>query len=106
MAPVEAALKARGYDIRQVVFDVDQNFQPVGPNAKLAKYYHICAVPAYVYVHTTSRGDFDSGAPHLVGIKTAGELARYCVAPGVIGVTSAVRGAVRGLFSPLPVVSP
>lgn len=102
MAPVEKQLRSLGYDIRTIELTGNAD----DPNAKLAAYYRVTRWPQYIYVRTTARGDFDSGAPHLVGTQTAGQLARYCVTPGVVGVVGAVRSAVRSLFSPIPTVSP
>lgn len=97
MEPIEDALIARGYDIRRI---------DATKYEELIRYYHITRFPQYVYVRTTARGDFDSGAPHLVGMQSAGTLARYCYVPATVGTVGIARNAVRAIFSPIPAVVP
>ncbi len=86
--PVVEQVRKEGYDIRPVDFDKRKD---------LVAYYHITKVPTCVYVLTTARGDFDSGA-RIVGLATAGQLRRFCYAPGVVTVGAATRNVVRGVL--------
>ncbi len=93
--PIVDQVRAEGCDVRPV--DMDKR-------PDLAKYYRITSVPTCVYVISTARGDFDSGA-RLVGLSTAGQLRRFCVTPNITAIGSAARNAVRAVVNPLaPVI--
>ena len=92
--PVVAQVRREGYDVRPVDFDERKD---------LVAYYRITKVPTCVYVISTARGDFDSGC-RIVGIATAAQLRRFCVAPGVVTVGSAARNAIGAVLSPVPVI--
>ncbi len=92
MLPTEAKLRAEKCDIRTI--DISDS-----KYAALVAYYHVSAVPVYIYVRTTAKGDFDSGY-RMLGWQPESRLRRFCSSPGVATVGSATKNAVNALLGP------